>query len=168
MSSQRDNILQRLARYPYIEYAALFSEEAELLNEPVGNWTETDGIFVAGQMLSVAEKIGLELNQGEIKQIWLTTERGHLIGVNCPPSEFLLVKANNQIKLGELRRVVKRTAENLSEVLKAEENFPQSPQEADSQSPINSSEPDGVAGKKESLNISDSSGKLRGRNFIEE
>lgn len=165
MSSQRDKILQHLARYPYIEYAALFSKEAELLNQPVGNWTEGDAIVLAGQMLYVAQKISSELNQGEIKQIWLTTERGHLIGVNCPPSGFLLVKANNQVFLGELRKVVERTANDLSKVLKAEENS----QLISTENSLET-EQSGVEKEKSTfpeVNNLNPSGKLRGRNFIE-
>lgn len=160
MDSRRDKILQQLARYPYIEYAALFSEEAELLNQPVGNWGEGDGVVLVGKMLWVAQEASSYLNQGKIEQIWLTAERGHLIGVNCPPSGFLLVKANEQGLLGELRKVVCLTAKELSKVLEAEENFQLSP-------PENSGEPALAAREKEPLNLPDSLRKLRGRNFIE-
>jgi predicted regulator of Ras-like GTPase activity (Roadblock/LC7/MglB family) len=168
MSSKRDAILQSLAEYSYIECAALFSQEAELLNQQVGNWLDEDAVAIlAGKMLCLMREVGCELERGEIEQIWLTGEQDYLIGVSCPPQGFLLVKANRRGLLGELRKVVELAARELKKTLAYEENFSLTPEDYTT---INTFQLDSAVPEKSSVPESNNvnvTGTLRGRNFLE-
>jgi predicted regulator of Ras-like GTPase activity (Roadblock/LC7/MglB family) len=168
MSSKRDEILHSLAGYAYIEYAALFSQEAELLNQPVGNSLDEDTVAIlAGKMLCLMREVSRDFERGEIEQIWLTAEQGYLIGVSFPSQGFLLVKANRQGLLGELRKVVEVAAKELKKTLADEEDFSLTPGDY---IPVNTSQLDATVQQKSSVPESNNvnvTGTLRGRNFLE-
>ena len=122
----RDQILQHLiARYPYIEYASLFSDQAELLNQPVGHWSEENEEnieIIVGKILYVLQEIS-DIEREEINQIWLKLEQGQIIVVRCHSDIFLVVKTNNKGFLGELRKVVERTANQIKQCWESEDMF---------------------------------------------
>lgn len=162
MSSKRNAILQKLAEYSYIECAALFSQEAELINQPFGNWLDEDAVAIlAGKMLCLMREVGWEFYQGEIEQIWLTGEQDYLIGILCSPQGFLLVKANRQGLLGELRKVVELAAKELKKALEDEEDFSLTPEDHIT---VNTSQLDSSVSESNNINVA---GTLRGRNFLE-
>lgn len=174
MNNQRDEILQHLiAKYPYIEYASLFSDQAELINQPVGHWLEENEEnieLMVGKILYVLRELSSQLNKNEIEreeieQIWLKLGQGNIIFVRCQSDIFLVVKTNDKAFLGELRKVIDGAANKIQKSWESEDIFSLNSRDislatqatSENKSPTNITE-------ENKLNFS---GKLRGRDFIE-
>jgi predicted regulator of Ras-like GTPase activity (Roadblock/LC7/MglB family) len=174
MNNQRDEILQNLiAKYPYIEYAALFSDQAELLNQPVGHWLEEqeENIeLMVGKILYVFRELSSQLNKNEIereeiKQVWLKLSQGNFIFVRCKPDIFLVVKTNDKGFLGELRKVIDSAAKRIREVWESEDILSLNSQDISVVTQV-SFEKESQKNIPENNKLN-SSAKLRGRDFIE-
>jgi predicted regulator of Ras-like GTPase activity (Roadblock/LC7/MglB family) len=172
MSKRQDQILQNLVtRFPYIEYACLVSEEAELMSQPVGHWLNQDEgneEIIIGKILYVMQEMGLALasekaEQEVVEQIWIKLEHGHVIMLQCRPDVFLFVQTNNKAYLGELRKVVEGAAKSVQQLLDTDNQFSYTETEA-----INPTEAS-LANLEQPYvsKIANTPGKLRGREFIE-
>lgn len=183
MNNQRDEILQHLiTKYPYIEYASLFSDQAELINQPVGHWLEEQEEnleLMVGKILYVFQELSTmfnknEIEQEKIEQIWLKQTQSNIIFVRCQPDVFLVIKTNDRGFLGELRKVVDVAAQKIRKSCESEEifsldsgNIPLETQD----NFVNKIQPN--ISEETKLNLPEQprgrlSGKLRGRDFIED
>lgn len=173
MNNQRDKILQYLiTKYPYIEYASLFSDQAELINQPVGHWLEDEENIelMVGKILYVFRELSSLLNKNEIEQevieqLWLKQPQANIIFVRCQPDIFLLIKTNDKGFLGELRKVVDVAAKKIKKSWESEDMLSLDSQNiplATRANFANKFDPDISEETKSNL-----SRKLRGRDFIE-
>ena len=121
MNSQQNAILEKLAKNHYIQWVAIFSNEAELLNQPIGQWSGSEDInILVGKILYTNNEANACLNQGKVRQIWLTLEQGHFICTAYSPEEILVINANNHGFLGELRQTIDLTVKSLQQIAKKE------------------------------------------------
>ena len=123
MNSQQNAILEKLAKNHYIQWVTIFSNEAELLNQPIGQWNGNDDInILVGKILYTNNEANACLNQGKIRQIWLTLEQGHFICTSYSSEEILVISANNNGFLGELRQSIELTVKSLQKLSEQEKN----------------------------------------------
>ena len=121
MSSRQNAVLEKLAKHHYIQWVAIFSNEAELLNQPIGQWSGGDDInILVGKILYTNSEANTCLNQGNVRQLWLTLEQGYFICTYYSPEEILVINANNNGFLGELRQKIDLTIKSLQQILQTE------------------------------------------------
>ncbi|MGK7874441.1 MAG: hypothetical protein AB4426_14380 [Xenococcaceae cyanobacterium] len=121
-NNRRDKILKQFVdNTKGVQYAVLFSDEGEPINDPIGEWDEESAVDI---LVGMFEQRNLARQRwSEIEKIWLEAKDGYLIGVPCSPTNFLLVKADKTGLLGQLRRVINKTVEALQAELNAEETL---------------------------------------------
>lgn len=100
-----------------LEDAVLVSEEAELISDPIQGWDEGSVMGMAVAMFSLTDSTSEHLGWPVLQQMWLQTEESYLIGVCCTSEVYLLVKAINTGRLGELRIAIERTVEQVQGVM---------------------------------------------------
>ena len=121
MNNQQNAILEKLAKNHYIQWVAIFSNEAELLNQPIGQWVGGDDInILVGKILYTNNEANTCLNQGKVRQLWLTLEQGYFICTYYSPEEILVINANNNGFLGELRQTIDLTVKSLQQISQKE------------------------------------------------
>lgn len=72
---------------------------------------------MAAAMLSLGERIGLELARGGIDRIYVEGEEGYSILTNCGRDAVFLVLASRSAKQGVLQLEIKRTVLDLKQIL---------------------------------------------------
>ncbi|GAB4377138.1 MAG: roadblock/LC7 domain-containing protein [Elainellaceae cyanobacterium] len=72
---------------------------------------------MSAAMLSLGERIGIELARGSIDRIFVEGEEGFSILTSCSQDAVFLVLANRSAKQGVLMLEIKRTVSELKQVL---------------------------------------------------
>jgi hypothetical protein len=100
---------------PDIRASALVSVDGLIIASALPASVEEDRVSaMSAAMLSLGERISLELRRGELDQIYIRGDDGYVMLTSVGNEAVLTVMANSNAKLGLIFLDIKRTAETLS------------------------------------------------------
>ncbi|MGL5805922.1 MAG: roadblock/LC7 domain-containing protein [Xenococcaceae cyanobacterium] len=113
------NVLQNFVNStPNIEGSALVSPDGLVLTSVLPNHMDEERTAaMSAAMLSLGERIGMELARGSIERILIQGEKGYSILVGCGNDAVLLVLANQSAKQGLLFLEIKRLVTEIKPLL---------------------------------------------------
>lgn len=101
-----------------VEGAALVSPDGlPIAARLPGGMDEERTSAMSAAMLSLGERIGLELSTGTIERLYVEGTNGYGILVGCGEDAVLLVLASSSAKLGLLMLEIKRTVAEIKSIL---------------------------------------------------
>lgn len=99
---------------PEIEGASLVTIDGlPLASTLPGHMDEERVSAMAATMLSIGERIGEELQRGDVNRIFVEGEQGYCMLTNCGQDAVLLVMATAAAKQGLLQLAIKRSVATL-------------------------------------------------------
>ncbi len=108
--------LQRMV--PEIEGAAVVSSDGLMIASSLsGSISEDRVAAMSAALISVADRIGRELERGNLEMGLVRGERGYVVMVNAGEEAALVVLTTKDAKLGLVFLEVKRAAKDISELL---------------------------------------------------
>ena len=100
---------------PDIQASALVSVDGLIIASALPASVEEDRVSaMSAAMLSLGERISLELLRGELNQIYIRGDEGYVMLTSVGNEAVLTVMTNPRAKLGLIFLDIKRTAETLS------------------------------------------------------
>ena len=103
---------------PDIESAAVVSVDGLIMASSLPAGVEEDRVAaMSAAMLSLGERIATELRRGILDQVYIRGENGHIVLISIGEEAVLTVLARKQAKLGLLFLDMKRTAQELSNIV---------------------------------------------------
>ena len=100
---------------PDIQASALVSVDGLIIASALPANVEEDRVSaMSAAMLSLGERISLELQRGELDQVYIRGNGGYVLLTSVGTEAVLTVMANSNAKLGLIFLDIKRTAEALS------------------------------------------------------
>ncbi len=106
---------------PDIEASAVVSVDGLIMASSLPAGVEEDRVSaMSAAMLSLGERIAIELGRGILDQVYIRGENGHIVLMSVgeePVEAVLTVLARQQAKLGLLFLDMKRAAQELSKIV---------------------------------------------------
>lgn len=103
---------------PDIEASAVVSLDGLVIASALPEGTEDDRVSaMSAAMLSLGERIAMELGRGALEQVYVKGENGYVILVSVGEDAVLTAMAQEQAKLGLIFLEMRHTAEGLSKLL---------------------------------------------------
>lgn len=100
---------------PDIQASALVSVDGLIIASALPASIEEDRVSaMSAAMLSLGERISLELRRGELDQVYIRGDKGYVLLTSVGKEAVLTVMANSEAKLGLIFLDIKRAAETLS------------------------------------------------------
>jgi predicted regulator of Ras-like GTPase activity (Roadblock/LC7/MglB family) len=100
---------------PDIQASALVSVDGLIIASALPASVEEDRVSaMSAAMLSLGERISLELKRGALNQVYIRGDQGYVLLTSVGNEAVLTVMANSGAKLGLLFLDIKRSAETLS------------------------------------------------------
>ena len=100
---------------PDIQASALVSVDGLIIASALPASVEEDRVSaMSAAMLSLGERISLELRRGELDQVYIRGDNGYVLLTSVGNEAVLTVMANSNAKLGLIFLDIKRAAEALS------------------------------------------------------
>ncbi len=117
-----DHMVDRLrdlqASSPDVEASAVVSVDGLTMASALPETVEEDRVAaMSAAMLSLGERIATELGRGNLDQVYIRGKNGFVILTSVGKEAVLTVLARPQAKLGLLFMDMRRTAEDLTELL---------------------------------------------------
>lgn len=108
--------LQRLV--PEIEAAALVSVDGLMIASSLPRNVSEDRVAaMSAALISVAERMGKELERGDFQMGVINGDKGYVILTNAGPEAVLVALATKEAKLGLVFLEMRRAAKDLKEIL---------------------------------------------------
>lgn len=103
---------------PDIQASAVVSVDGLIIASALPANVEEDRVSaMSAAMLSLGERISIELRRGELDQVYIRGDNGYVMLTSVGQEAVLTVMANVNAKLGLIFLDIKRTAEALSELI---------------------------------------------------
>jgi len=100
---------------PDIQASAVVSVDGLIIASALPGSVEEDRVSaMSAAMLSLGERISIELSRGDLDQVYIRGDNGYVMLTSVGNDSVLTVMANVNAKLGLIFLDIKRTAENLS------------------------------------------------------
>jgi len=100
---------------PDIQASALVSVDGLIIASALPASVEEDRVSaMSAAMLSLGERISVELKRGALNQVYIKGDRGYVLLTSVGNEAVLTVMANSEAKLGLMFLDIKRSAETLS------------------------------------------------------
>ena len=100
---------------PDIQASALVSVDGLIIASALPASVEEDRVSaMSAAMLSLGERISLELKRGALDQVYIRGDQGYVLLTSVGNEAVLTVMANSGAKLGLMFLDIKRSAETLS------------------------------------------------------
>ena len=101
-----------------IQASALVSVDGLIIASALPENVEEDRVSaMSAAMLSLGERISLELRRGDLDQVYIRGDLGYVMLTSVGDEAVLTVMANSNAKLGLIFFDIKRTAKILSELI---------------------------------------------------
>lgn len=112
-----DQILSSLRNTPDVEATALVSPDGLIMASVLPQNLEEDRVgAMSAAMLGLGQRIAMELNRGNLDQVYVKGEKGYILITSVGEEAVLLVITNQNAKLGMVFLDMKRTTEELLKV----------------------------------------------------
>lgn len=103
---------------PDIQASAVVSVDGLIMASALPGTVEEDRVSaMSAAMLSLGERISLELKRGELDQVYIRGDGGYVMLTSVGTEAVLTVMAKGDAKLGLIFLEIKRTAERLSALI---------------------------------------------------
>ena len=103
---------------PDIQASALVSVDGLIIASALPGSVEEDRVSaMSAAMLSLGERISVELRRGDLDQVYIRGDNGYVMLTSVGQDAVLTVMASVNAKLGLIFLDIKRTAEKLSELI---------------------------------------------------
>ena len=103
---------------PDIQASAVVSVDGLIIASALPSSVEEDRVSaMSAAMLSLGERISLELRRGDLDQVYIRGDNGYVMLTSVGQDAVLTVMANVNAKLGLIFLDIKRTADTLSELI---------------------------------------------------
>ena len=103
---------------PDIQASAVVSVDGLIIASALPGSVEEDRVSaMSAAMLSLGERISLELRRGDLDQVYIRGDNGYVMLTSVGQEAVLTVMAGVHAKLGLIFLDIKRTAETLSELI---------------------------------------------------
>jgi predicted regulator of Ras-like GTPase activity (Roadblock/LC7/MglB family) len=103
---------------PDIQASAVVSADGLIIASALPNNVEEDRVSaMSAAMLSLGERISLELRRGELDQVYIRGDNGYVMLMAVGEEAVLTIMAGINAKLGLIFLDIKRTAEALSKLI---------------------------------------------------
>lgn len=103
---------------PDIQASALVSVDGLIIASALPANVEEDRVSaMSAAMISLGERISLELKRGELDQVYIRGDRGYVMLTSVGEEAVLTVMANVNAKLGLIFLDIKRTAATLAALI---------------------------------------------------
>jgi len=103
---------------PDIQASAVVSVDGLIIASALPGSVEEDRVSaMSAAMLSLGERISIELKRGDLDQVYIRGDNGYVMLTSVGNEAVLTVMANVNAKLGLIFLDIKRTAETLSELI---------------------------------------------------
>jgi len=103
---------------PDIEATAIASSDGLVMASRLPSDVEEDRVgAMSAAMLSLGERSSSELSRGSLSQVLVQGDNGYIVMMNVGEDSVLITMTNEKVKLGLLFLELKRTAENLSNIV---------------------------------------------------
>lgn len=104
---------------PDIEASAIVSVDGLTIASVLPQQVEEDRVSaMSAAMLSLGERIASELDRGRLDQVYIRGERGYVVLMSVGKEAVLTALAREQAKLGLIFLDMRRTADDLSRLIK--------------------------------------------------
>ncbi|MCX7991145.1 MAG: roadblock/LC7 domain-containing protein [Proteobacteria bacterium] len=101
-----------------IEGSAIVSEDGLIIASALQQGIEEGRVAaMSSAMLSIGDRIGLELKRGKLEQIFVKGEFGFIVLMHAGAHAVLVALARKEAKLGLLFLDMQRTAEEVKKIL---------------------------------------------------
>ena len=122
MPSRSDEMVARLrnlqASTPDIEAAAVVSVDGLIMASALPRDVEEDRVSaMSAAMLSLGERIAIELGRGQLDQVFIRGERGYVVLMSIGTEAVLTALTRREAKLGVIFLDMRRTAAELSRLI---------------------------------------------------
>lgn len=103
---------------PDIQASAVVSIDGLIIASALPGSVEEDRVSaMSAAMLSLGERISIELRRGDLDQVYIRGDNGYVLLTSVGQDAVLTVMASVNAKLGLIFLDIKRTAEALSELI---------------------------------------------------
>ena len=103
---------------PDIQASAVVSVDGLIIASALPGNVEEDRVSaMSAAMLSLGERISVELRRGDLDQVYIRGDNGYVMLTSVGHEAVLTVMASVNAKLGLIFLDIKRTAETLSELI---------------------------------------------------
>jgi len=103
---------------PDIQSSAVVSIDGLIIASALPGSVEEDRVSaMSAAMLSLGERISIELRRGDLDQVYIRGDNGYVLLTSVGQDAVLTVMASVNAKLGLIFLDIKRTAEALSELI---------------------------------------------------
>jgi len=103
---------------PDIQASAIVSVDGLIIASALPGSVEEDRVSaMSAAMLSLGERISIELRRGDLDQIYIRGDNGYVMLTSVGKDAVLTVMASVNAKLGLIFLDIKRTADALSELI---------------------------------------------------
>lgn len=103
---------------PDIQASAVVSVDGLIIASALPGSVEEDRVSaMSAAMLSLGERISIELRRGGLDQVYIRGDNGYVLLTSVGQDAVLTVMASVNAKLGLIFLDIKRTAETLSELI---------------------------------------------------
>jgi len=103
---------------PDIQASAVVSVDGLIIASALPGSVEEDRVSaMSAAMLSLGERISVELRRGDLDQVYIRGDNGYVMLTSVGQDAVLTVMASVNAKLGLIFLDIKRTAETLSELI---------------------------------------------------
>ena len=122
MESRSKQLVEELKKLqissPDIQASAIVSVDGLIIASALPGNVEEDRVSaMSAAMLSLGERISMELRRGELDQVYIRGNEGYVMLTAVGRDAVLTVMANADAKLGLIFLDINRTAENLAELI---------------------------------------------------
>ena len=122
MPSRTEEMVLRLrnlqASTPDIEAAAVVSVDGLIMASALPRDVEEDRVSaMSAAMLSLGERIAIELGRGQLDQVFIRGERGYVLLMSIGTEAVLTALTRREAKLGVIFLDMRRTAAELSRLI---------------------------------------------------
>jgi hypothetical protein len=120
MSSRVDSINQIIKDFqavPGVEGAALVSADGLMISSALPDAEQESVAAISAAMLSLGEKATNELDRGNLKEIYVKSDRGYALLTSVGENALFLVLAKADSQIGLIFLDMQRMAESLLEIL---------------------------------------------------
>src|SRR3954451_17761632 len=122
MPTRTDEMVARLrnlqASTPDIEAAAVVSVDGLIMASALPRDVEEDRVSaMSAAMLSLGERIAIELGRGQLDQVFIRGERGYVVLMSIGTEAVLTAVPRREAKLGVIFLDMRRTAAELSRLI---------------------------------------------------
>ena len=120
--SRFDQMVEELKKLqissPDIQASAIVSVDGLIIASALPGSVEEDRVSaMSAAMLSLGERISIELRRGELDQVYIRGDNGYVMLTSVGNDAVLTVMASVNAKLGLIFLDIKRTADALSELI---------------------------------------------------